>query len=204
MAGCPELPCCPHCSGSSGAQTFGVRSYLHLFYEDCTFSAPQDQAELQPKRAPVSRTSWPSLLWKACLTTGVLLAVTGGLALAMGVLVPPRIEGFGEGELLVVDERAIRHNRALAACRMAGGLLLALGGTPLLACVLALPVCRVMERIRDNSFSSSSSPCCCTPDSRPICRRVPNTRFTPCVSPIHTALPIALSPKLSIQPRARP
>ncbi|XP_061076534.1 neurensin-1-like isoform X2 [Conger conger] len=184
MAGLTELPCCPHCSGrgESGAQSFGVRSYLHLFYEDCAFLTPRDvEEDLQNKGDPVSSWSWYSLLWKASLTVGLLLVVVGGAALGVGLVLSPQIEGFGEGELLMVDVRAVGHNSALRACRLAGALLLAVGGTVLLACALAWPVCRAGERIQDDRASSAWS--------------------FPAVSPIQLPLPVSLAQTLSVQPK---
>ncbi|XP_069035517.1 neurensin-1-like [Lepisosteus oculatus] len=157
MAARVREPRCPHCSCGAGGQHFGVRSHLHLFYEDCAFS------ETELKRASLS---WSSLLWKACLTAGVLLAATGGLALGMGLLLPPRIEGFGEGDLLLVDERAVWHNRALAACRWAGGLLLALGGTALLACALAART-RPDSRARPGGLAPRATAIACVSPVRP-------------------------------------
>ncbi|XP_036386112.1 neurensin-1-like [Megalops cyprinoides] len=134
--------------------------------------------------------SWYSLLWKASLPAGLLLVVTGSVALSVGLLLPPQIEGFGEGELLMVDERAIGHNGMLAACRLAGGLLLALGGTVLLACTLASPICRAMERIRDDGTY------------RPGASESPRAWPVPNISPIQSMLPVSLSPTFSVQPKS--
>ncbi|KAJ8358638.1 hypothetical protein SKAU_G00151630 [Synaphobranchus kaupii] len=177
MAGLTELPCCPNCSGrrGSGAQSFGVRSYLHLFYEDCAFLTPPDvEEDPQNKGDPVSYWSWYSLLWKASITAGLLLVVAGGVALSAGLLLPPQIEGIGEGELLMVDVHAVGHNAALTECRLAGVLLLALGSAMLLACTLASPVCKATE---------------------------PRAWSHPAVSPIQLPLPVTLAHTLSVQPK---
>ncbi|KAG9353394.1 hypothetical protein JZ751_017989 [Albula glossodonta] len=189
MAGFAELPCCPRCSGrsESGAQAFGVRSYLHLFYEDCAFFTPQDEEEedRQSKGDPVSSGSWYSLLWKASLTAGLLLVVTGGVALSAGLLLPPQIEGFGDGDLLLVDEHAVEHNGMLTACRLAGGLLLGVGSTVLLAAT---------ERVRDDGTYRSSS----ASVGGHLGGRSPEAwAFPSAVSPIQPALPIAQAGTLS-------
>lgn len=111
------------------------------------------------------------------------MVVTGGAALGVGLLLSPQIEGFGEGELLMVDVRAIGHNGALRACRLAGALLLAVGGTVLLACALASPVYRAAERIHGDSAGS------------------PGSCSLPAVSPIQLPLPVSLSHTLSVQPK---
>ncbi|XP_064161842.1 neurensin-2-like [Anguilla rostrata] len=187
MAGSTDLRCCPRCSGrrESGAHGFGVRSYLHLFYEDCAFATPRDvEEDPRNKGDPVSSWSWYPLLWKASLTAGLLLVVTGGVALSAGLLLPPRIEGFGEGELLMVDVRAAGHNGMLRACRLAGALLLAAGGAALLACALASPVCRTGERSRRDG--AERSPGAWTPAA---------------VSPIRLPLPVSLAHAVGVQPR---
>ncbi|MFT7802771.1 neurensin-1-like [Arapaima gigas] len=71
MAGLMEVPCCPRCSGrmAAGSQVFGVRSYLHLFYEECAFTKPEedeeeeDHAGVEMKQAAVTRETWSWLLW---------------------------------------------------------------------------------------------------------------------------------------------
>ncbi|KAJ8412165.1 hypothetical protein AAFF_G00144320 [Aldrovandia affinis] len=186
MAGFRELPCCPRCSGKreSGGQSFGVRSYLHLFYEDCAFLTPQDEEDEPRRDGCLSSGPSRSVLWKAILTAGLLLVVIGGVALSVGLLLPPQIEGFGEGELTMVDKRAVGHNGILAECRLAGALLLALG-TLLLACTLASPVRRAAERIRYDGADTTS----------------PEAWSLPAVSPIHLPLPVTLAHALSVQPK---
>lgn len=49
--------------------------------------------------------------------------------LLVGYATPPRLEAFGEDELLFVDGRAVRFNRALDACKLAGAVLFCVGGS---------------------------------------------------------------------------
>ncbi|XP_018611247.1 neurensin-1-like, partial [Scleropages formosus] len=171
---------------AAGGQVFGVRSYLHLFYEECTFATPKDDEEeednTEMKEAAVIRETWSWLLWMAGLAAGVLLATAGAVALGAGLLLPPQIEGFGDGELRVVDERAAGHNGTLKAYRAAGGLLLGLGGAVLLACSLARRVSRHSDTRRPRPPGASQT--------------------IRSVSPIHSMLPISLSQTLNIQPRS--
>ncbi|XP_058261185.1 neurensin 1-like [Hemibagrus wyckioides] len=112
--------------------SFGVRSYLHYFYEECTASV-WDQEDIQHQR---SHQWWSSGLCKISLAVGTVLLALGLVVLAVGFAVPTRIEAFGEGELLFVDRHAMRHNQALSICVQAGTGMLTLGGLMMTAGLL--------------------------------------------------------------------
>lgn len=44
-----------------GYQRYGVRSYLHQFYEDCTASIWENEDDFQIQRSP---NRWSSVFWK--------------------------------------------------------------------------------------------------------------------------------------------
>lgn len=75
------------------------------------------------------------------LSTGTLLLLVGAAALGTGWLVPPRLEGIGEEDFVVLDPRAARYNRVLGACQMLGLALCVvaavLSAVGLLCCVLS-------------------------------------------------------------------
>ncbi|KAL0173328.1 hypothetical protein M9458_033639, partial [Cirrhinus mrigala] len=50
-----------HGALSSGYQGYGVRSYLHQFYEECTASIWERDEDFQTQRSP---SRWSSVLWK--------------------------------------------------------------------------------------------------------------------------------------------
>ncbi|XP_055076711.2 neurensin 1-like [Misgurnus anguillicaudatus] len=106
----------------SGCHVFGVRSYLHHFYEECTASM-REQHEDQSQR---SSLQWS--LWKVALALGAALLVVGLVVMTVGYAIPTRIEAFGEGELLFVDRQAMRYNRSLHVCVLVGTGILTLGG----------------------------------------------------------------------------
>ncbi|TSK28244.1 Neurensin-1 [Bagarius yarrelli] len=123
MASYPEV----HGHGKSmPGYSFGVRSYLHYFYEECTASV-WDQEGIQDQR---SQQWWSSGIF------GTVLLALGLVVLAVGFAVPTRIEAFGEGELLFVDRHAMQHNQALSICVQAGTGILTLGGLMMTAGLL--------------------------------------------------------------------
>uniref|UniRef100_A0A8V0YU07 Neurensin 2 n=1 Tax=Gallus gallus TaxID=9031 RepID=A0A8V0YU07_CHICK len=114
----------PSCSrGPSVAQGkwYGVRSYLHLFYEDCTGTGPDGDTDGSSPSHP--HGVWPSIIWKVTLSAGTLFLLAGVAALSTGWLVPPGLEGIKEDkeeELVVLDMQAVRYNHVPGVCRLLG------------------------------------------------------------------------------------
>ncbi|XP_019735575.1 neurensin-1 [Hippocampus comes] len=111
---------------SGNCQRYGVRSYLHQFYEECTASIWERDEDFQIQRSP---SRWSSLLWKVCLAFGTLILFTGLIVIVVGYATPARIEAFGEEDLLFVDSQAVSFNRALDICKLTGAVLFCVGGT---------------------------------------------------------------------------
>ncbi|XP_012673675.1 neurensin 1-like [Clupea harengus] len=110
----------------SGCHRYGVRSYLHHFYEECTASVWERRNEdFQTQRSP---RWWSSGLWKVSLVFGTLVLAIGLVVFVVGCTIPSRIEAFGEGELLFVDRQAVRFNEGLQMSIQAGAGMLCLGG----------------------------------------------------------------------------
>ncbi|XP_065610448.1 neurensin-2 [Cyrtonyx montezumae] len=133
----------PSCSCTRGPNVargkwYGVRSYLHLFYEDCSGAGPDGDTDNSSPLHPHS--VWPPIIWKVTLSTGALFLLVGAAALAAGWMVPPRLENVGEEELVVLDVQAMRYNLTLGTCRLLGTALcivaVVLGTVGLLCCVL--------------------------------------------------------------------
>ncbi|XP_020510973.2 neurensin 1-like [Labrus bergylta] len=114
-------------AGSSCLQ-FGVRSYLHHFYEECSSSMrerdPDSQGFVQSQR---STLWWNSAIWKVSLALGLLILTAGVASLSVCYTTPHRIESFGEGEMFFVDTQAISFNRGLHLSTAAGIWLTCLG-----------------------------------------------------------------------------
>ncbi|XP_032624554.1 neurensin-1 [Chelonoidis abingdonii] len=114
-------------------QRYGVRSYLHQFYEDCTASIWEHEDDFQIQRSP---SRWSSAFWKVGLISGVVFMLIGLTVLVVGFLVPPKIEALEEEDFVVVDNHAIQFNGALDICKLAGAILFCIGGTTMAACLL--------------------------------------------------------------------
>ncbi|VCW78020.1 unnamed protein product, partial [Gulo gulo] len=132
MPGCDRSCSCSRGPKVEDGKWYGVRSYLHLFYEDCAGAALSDDPEGPPILCP--RRPWPTLCWKISLSSGALLLLLGVAALTTGYAVPPKLEGIGEGEFLVLDKRAADYNQALSICRLAGTALCMAAGILLAIC----------------------------------------------------------------------
>ncbi|KAL0963360.1 hypothetical protein UPYG_G00305350 [Umbra pygmaea] len=104
---------------------YGVRSYLHQFYEECTASIWERDEDFQMQRSP---SRWSSVLWKVCLVFGTLILATGLIIILVGYATPTKIEAFGEDELLFVDSHAVGFNQALDVCKLTGAVLFCVGG----------------------------------------------------------------------------
>ncbi|XP_032869472.1 neurensin-1 [Amblyraja radiata] len=137
MSLCAEICQFPNSNHGADAirQRYGVRSYLHQFYEDCTASIWEHEDNFQIKRSP---NRWSSIFWKVGLIAGTAMLLIGLVVIATGYLVPPKIEAFGEEEedFLVVDGRAVQFNMALDICKLAGAILFCIGGIVMAICLL--------------------------------------------------------------------
>ncbi|KAG7458024.1 hypothetical protein MATL_G00233450 [Megalops atlanticus] len=130
MASCSEICGSGHAEQRQGAvngghQRYGVRSYLHHFYEECTASIWERDEDFQIQRSP---SRWSSVFWKVSLAFGTVILMSGLIALTVGYAVPSKIEAFGEGELVFVDSRAVRFNQGLHLSKLAGAALFCAGG----------------------------------------------------------------------------
>ncbi|XP_067323169.1 neurensin-2 [Anolis sagrei] len=139
-ATCEHLCGCHRGPNVEEGKWYGVRSYLHLFYEDC---AGLDDLG-RPPNSP-SSGGWASILWKVSLSAGSLLLLLGSAALATGYLLPPKLEGIGEAEFVVLDQQAVEYNHALGTCRAVGTVLCAMAGALLVTCVLSSGLARMTQ-----------------------------------------------------------
>ncbi|KAK5855390.1 hypothetical protein PBY51_005492 [Eleginops maclovinus] len=156
MALCSDA-CVPGSGGeSSGSEAgssclqFGVRSYLHHFYEECSSSMwerdPENGGSFQSQR---SALGWNSVVWKVSMALGLLLLTAGIASLSVGYSTPHKIETFGEGDLFFVDSQAVSFNRGLHLSTAAGIWLSCLGSALAVMGVIVwiLPRANLKERL---------------------------------------------------------
>ncbi|XP_034401281.1 neurensin 1-like [Cyclopterus lumpus] len=128
----------------SGCLRFGVRSYLHHFYEECSSSSvwerdPEDKGFVRRRRSTLWRNS---VVWKVYLALGLLTLTAGIAVLSVGYSTPHRMESFGEGDLFFVDAHAVSFNRGLHLGTAAGIGLSCLGSALAAVGVVALILAR--------------------------------------------------------------
>ncbi|XP_062414475.1 neurensin 1-like [Pungitius pungitius] len=128
MTGVSGSESCGREAGSSCLR-FGVRSYLHHFYQECSSSVrerdpPGGRGRV---RRPRSTLWWKSAVWKVYLALGLPVLTLGIAILSVGYSTPHRIESFGEGDLFFVDTEAVSFNRGLRLSAAAGVGLACLG-----------------------------------------------------------------------------
>ncbi|KAG7257261.1 hypothetical protein CRUP_030796 [Coryphaenoides rupestris] len=127
MTSCPEICGSDYAEPAQAGvncQQYGVRSYLHQFYEECTASIWERDEDFQIQRSP---SRWSSLLLEVCLAFGTMILFAGLIVLLVGYATPARIEAFGADDLLFVDSHAVSFNRALDVCKLTGAVLFCVG-----------------------------------------------------------------------------
>lgn len=123
---------------------FGVKSYLHQFYDDTTFKDPclyeddDSQFLLQPHHR---RRRCTPIWWKIFMWVGVILLVFGVVSILVGYMVPPHqflIKIPGDSHAYV-DTKAQVYNATLDMCKLTGLVLFCVGGATL-AMALLFPI----------------------------------------------------------------
>ena len=120
------------------AQTFGVRSYLHNFYDDQVYKDPsvyEDELRFLFSDAHARRSRWPRVFCRIFFWFGVALMILGVAGLFVGLLVPRRnvvVEKRGEN-IYVVDHDASTFNSYLSACTFLGSAIFCFGSMSVIA-----------------------------------------------------------------------
>ncbi|XP_025419732.1 neurensin-1-like isoform X2 [Sipha flava] len=107
---------------------FGVKSYLHEFYDD-----PEDPLPFQDEDDDFKYCVEPEIRWRrhcsgVYTVLGFAIITLGAVAMAVGHLVPAKDPMINRSaNVMMIDRRAVTFNENLALCRFVGSMLFAVG-----------------------------------------------------------------------------
>lgn len=117
---------------------FGVKSYLHQFYDTHTSykdpSVYEDDDDAYLLHPNPRRRRCPPIWWKIFMWVGVNLLLFGVVGILVGYLVPPKTEIVGENKPAgewYIDTSAKSYNTTLDMCKLIGLVLICIGGITL-------------------------------------------------------------------------
>lgn len=117
---------------------FGVKSYLHHFYDTHTSykdpSVYEDDDDLYLLHPNPRRRRCPPIWWKIFMWVGVNLLLFGVVGILVGYLVPPKKVIVGENKPAgewYIDTSAKSYNTTLDMCKLIGLILFCIGGITL-------------------------------------------------------------------------
>nr|XP_039271989.1 neurensin-1-like [Styela clava] len=115
---------------------FGVKSYLHHFYEDCAGIGDVDEdAEYDGYQVkPKSLRRW-DILSTVGFSVAIILIVAGIVLLLVGFLVPAKRTRFVLGRNTYVKQDNVEFNKFLMYSRWAGAFTFCFGGISLSVCI---------------------------------------------------------------------
>jgi len=114
---------------------FGVKSYLHHFYEADGGTCPTEDEEEHLVR---SHRRCASIWWKVFVWIGINFLVFGLIGVCVGYLVPAKqiVIGSIAKDVEVIDPGAITFNFNLDVCKLVGLVLFCIGGITLATALL--------------------------------------------------------------------
>ncbi|KAK7099656.1 neurensin-1-like [Littorina saxatilis] len=117
---------------------FGVKSYLHNFYDShASFKDPsvyEDDDDMYLLHPNPRRRRCPPIWWKIFMWVGVNLLLFGVVGILVGYLVPPKTVVVGENKPAgewYIDTSAKNYNTTLDMCKLIGLVLFCIGGITL-------------------------------------------------------------------------
>lgn len=121
---------------------FGVRSYVHTFYEAMAMDNPHMYEETGSHFeyiTPIRKRRKQIICWRATFCSGMLILTMGLTAILVGFLVPKRKEVVDVQEDIEIINRADQaFNQDLDICKIVGMVLFCVGGIMVTIVLLAL------------------------------------------------------------------
>ena len=120
---------------------FGVKSYLHHFYDTHFYKDPkiyEDEDDFRYLLHPNPRRRCMSIWWKVFVWIGANFLVFGIIGILIGYLVPQRpvIVGSMDDNIQIIAKDAISFNFNLDVCKLVGLILFCIGGLTLTVALL--------------------------------------------------------------------
>lgn len=151
---------------SCPAFSFGVKSYLHHFYDTHFYKDPDlyeaDDDDLRYLLHPNPRRRCTSIWWKVFVWIGANFLIFGIIGVLVGYLVPQRpiVVGSIADNIEIIDREAIDFNFKLDVCKLVGLILFCIGGLTLTVALLFPSFLQQYceDDRRDSSFMVSASP----------------------------------------------
>ncbi|KAF8781930.1 neurensin-1-like [Argiope bruennichi] len=128
---------------------FGVRSYVHTFYEAMAMDNPQDFENEFGYPVPSRKRRRQLMCWRWILGSGVVTLMLGAILIAIGFLVPKRnVVVDIQEDIEIIDKEHMAFNYALDIVKIMGITLFCTGGLMVAGLFLALTfICK--SRIDD-------------------------------------------------------
>ncbi|XP_071036259.1 neurensin-1-like isoform X2 [Parasteatoda tepidariorum] len=143
-----------------GSEFFGVRSYVHTFYEAMAMDNPHGYEDIENPFGyimPVRKRRKQILCWRILFGSGLFILCVGLVALLVGFLVPKRKEIVDSQEdIEIIDRYDQAFNQDLDTCKVVGIILFCTGGILVTVVLLALTV--LWKSKRDDPLSLEELP----------------------------------------------
>lgn len=129
-------------SSSKKQEFFGVRSYVHTFYEAMAMDNPHMYEETGSHfeyMTPIRKRRKQILCWRAVFCSGMLIMTMGLIAILVGFLVPKKKEVVDiQEDIEIIDREDQAFNQDLDICKIVGIVLFCTGGVMVIIVLLAL------------------------------------------------------------------
>lgn len=130
---------CRKSSTGKSCPDFGVRSYLHHFYDSkgsfkdpSIYEEEDDEDDLSYLLRPRKRKRCTSIWWKIFVWIGANLLIFGIIGVLVSFLIPPHREVVGvENNIEKVDRGAVYFNYNLDICKLISLIVFCVGGVTL-------------------------------------------------------------------------
>ncbi|GFT66852.1 uncharacterized protein NPIL_206121 [Nephila pilipes] len=144
-------------TGKRNPEFFGVRSYVHTFYEAMAMDNPHAYEDQFGYVMPARKRRKQILCWRLMLGSGVLILLMGIIFISVGFLVPKKKEVIDIQEDLEIIDRVFQaFNKDLDIFKIVGIVLFCVGGLMMAGVFLALTL--IWKNRGEDPLSSEEIP----------------------------------------------